>query len=66
MKLDKIIFAIDDNPEYSGFWEINSEICKKKIGVTPVLFKIGNTESDFYEDKFGIVKEVNPVNSKYA
>ena len=25
MKLDKIIFAIDDNPEYSGFWEINSE-----------------------------------------
>ena len=61
MKLDKIIFAIDDNPEYSGFWKINSEICKKKLGVTPVLFKIGNTESDFYEDKFGIVKEVKAI-----
>jgi hypothetical protein len=43
MKLEKIIFATDDNPEYSGFWKINSEICKKKLGITPVLFKIGET-----------------------
>lgn len=61
MKLEKIIFAIDNNPEYSGFWEINSEICKKNLGVTPVLFKIGDTESDFYEDDFGIVKEVKAI-----
>jgi hypothetical protein len=61
MKLEKIIFAVDDNPDYSGLWEINSEICKKKLGVTPVLFKIGNTESDFYSDEFGIVKEVKAI-----
>jgi hypothetical protein len=61
MKLEKIIFAIDNNPEYSGFWEINSEICKKKLGVTPVLFKIGDTESDFYTDEFGLVKEVKSI-----
>jgi hypothetical protein len=61
MKLNKIIFAIDNNPEYAGFWEINSEICKKKLGVTPVLFKIGDTETDFYNDEFGIVKEVKSI-----
>jgi len=61
MKLQKIIFAIDNNLEYSGFWEINSEICKKKLGITPVLFKIGDTESDFYLDEFGIVKEVKSL-----
>ena len=61
MKLEKIIFATDDNPEYSGFWKINSEICKKKLGITPVLFKIGETESDFYEDEFGIIKEVKAI-----
>ena len=61
MKLEKIIFSTDDNPEYSGFWKINSEICKKKLGITPVLFKIGETESDFYEDEFGIIKEVKAI-----
>lgn len=39
MKLEKIIFATDDNPEYSGFWKINSEICKT-IGTNPGDFLI--------------------------
>jgi hypothetical protein len=58
MIIDKIIFAVDDNPKYSGLWEINSEICKKVLGVTPVLFHITEEDSEFYEDKYGIVKKV--------
>jgi len=61
MKIDKIIFAVDENPEYEGFWEINSEICKSKLGITPVLFKITNNDSDFYEDEFGLVKNVKSI-----
>ena len=63
MKIDKIIFSVDDNPRYSGLWKINSEICKKVLGVTPVLFHITDEESDFYEDDFGIVKKVKKLNN---
>ena len=61
MRVDKIIFSIDDNPEYDGFWEVNSEICKNKLGITPVLFRITDNDSDFYEDKWGIVKNVKAI-----
>ena len=33
MKIDKIIFSVDDNPRYQGLWKINSEICKKVLGI---------------------------------
>lgn len=62
MKIDKIIFAVDDNPRYQGLWEINSEICKKVLGITPVLFHITDEESDFYEDEYGIVKKIKKLN----
>jgi len=63
MIIDKIIFAVDDNPKYSGLWEINSEICKKVLGITPVLFHITEEDSDFYEDKYGIVKKVKRLSN---
>ena len=58
MNIDKIIFAVDDNPKYSNLWKINSEICKKVLGITPVLFHITEEDSDFYEDEYGIVKKI--------
>jgi hypothetical protein len=61
MEIKYMIFAIDDNPEYSDFWPINSEICRKKLGITPVLFHITNEDSDFYEDDFGLVKKVKAL-----
>jgi hypothetical protein len=61
MKLDKIIFAVDDNPKYQGLWPIVSEICLKKIGVTPVLFHITDRDSDFYNDEYGVVKKIKSI-----
>ncbi len=61
MKVDKIIFSVDDNPDYEGFWEINSEICEKKLGITPILFRITDHESDFEKSKFGYVKNVKSL-----
>ena len=57
MKISKAIFATDDNPKYSGLWEVVSEICKKKLDITPVLFHITEEDSDFYEDEYGLVKK---------
>ena len=61
MKINNAIFAVDDNINYQGFWEINSEICKKNLNITPVLFKITDEETDFYEDKFGLVKHIKKI-----
>ena len=61
MIIDKIIFAVDDNPKYSNLWKINSEICKKVLGITPVLFHITEEDSDFYEDEYGIVKKIKKL-----
>ena len=57
MKIDKIIFAVDDNHVYGGFWKFISKWTKERLGVTPVLFHITEEESDFYEDKYGLVKK---------
>ena len=61
MNIDKIIFSVDDNPKYQGLWEINSQICKEHLGITPVLFYITDEESDFYNDKWGIVKKIKAL-----
>jgi len=57
MRIDKIIFAVDDNPLYAGFWKFISKWTKERLGVTPVLFHITDEESDIYEDKYGLVKK---------
>lgn len=61
MKVKKIIFAVDENPDYEGFWKVNSEICTKHLGVEPVLFRITDNESEFYRDEFGLVKNIRRV-----
>lgn len=62
MKIDKIIFAVDDNPLYSGFWEIQSWFCKNYLQIQPVLFHITDVETDFIQDGYGIVKKIDKKN----
>ena len=61
MTIDKVIFSCDDNPKYQGLWEVVSEICYKKLDITPVLFHITDEDSDFVQDKFGLVKKVKRI-----
>jgi len=61
MIIGKVIFAVDDNPHYSGLWPIVSEICFKKLGILPVLFHITDEESDFLKDEYGLVKKVKKL-----
>ena len=60
MKVQKVIFSSDDS-YYLDFWKLNSEITKKKLGITPVLFHITDEETDFFEDEFGIVKKIKKL-----
>jgi len=58
MKIDKVIMSCDDSETYLKLWPYVSKVCKLTLGVTPVLFHITNEYSDFYNDKYGIVKKI--------
>lgn len=59
MKIDKVIFGVDDNPLYADFWPIQAKLCTELLGITPVLFKITDNETDFYHDGNGLVKNID-------
>lgn len=61
--VNKIIFASDSNPDFIQFWPINSELCSKRLKVTPILFHICDEDSDFYWDEYGIVKKVKKTSN---
>lgn len=42
MKIDKVIFTIDDNPHYKGFWSSISKHFNERMNISPVLFIIAN------------------------
>jgi FkbM family methyltransferase len=60
MKIEKVIMSCDDS-HYQDYWPVVSKVCKKQLGATPVLFKIGEKETDFYFDGNGLVKEVKAL-----
>jgi len=60
MKVEKVIMSCDDS-HYQDYWPVVSKVCKKQLGATPVLFKIGEKETDFYFDGNGLVKEVKAL-----
>ncbi len=60
MKIDKVIVSVDDS-HYQYFWPVVSEVCKKVLGVTPVLLRVGDEDSDFKSDEFGIIKYVKKI-----
>lgn len=60
MVIDKVIMSCDDS-HYQYYWPVVAKVCKKIIKATPVLFKIGQEESDFYFDGNGIVKNVKAL-----
>lgn len=60
MKIDKVIVSCD-NSHYQYYWPIIAKVCKKNIKATPVLFKIGEEESDFFFDGHGLVKNVKAL-----
>lgn len=62
MKIDKVIFTIDDNPHYKGFWSSISNHFKNRMGITPVLFIIGkNIDVSTYDNSNGEIKTVEKI-----
>ena len=60
MKIDKIIVSCDDS-HYQYFWPVVAQVCKKVLNVTPVLFRVGDKDGEFFYDGNGLVKYVKKV-----
>lgn len=66
MKIDRVIFCLDDNPTYAGFWNLNSKVWKTVYGVKPTLMYIGakgDIEKNNLSRQFGeiIVLPESPI-----
>lgn len=62
MKIEKVIFTIDDNPHYKGFWSSISNHFKNRMGMTPVLFIIGdNVDTSTYDSSNGEIVTVPKI-----
>jgi hypothetical protein len=57
MKIDYALMGSTTDPYYYDFWPIVSNIWKKRFGITPVLGLISDTDSDLYEDEYGLIKK---------
>ena len=58
MKIDKVIFTIDDNPHYKGFWSSISKHFKQRLGFETVLYVIADDEEivNLYDNSNGEVR----------
>jgi hypothetical protein len=61
MKIDKVLFTCNENVEYTGFWNSISKFYSTKIGITPVLYFIGNPDNYGLSNEFGEIRKINPV-----
>jgi len=64
MKIEKVIFTIDDNPHYKAFWKSISRHYKMRMSITPVLYLICDrsaTDIDSYCTDYGEVRVVDKI-----
>jgi hypothetical protein len=62
MKIDKVIFSIDDNPHYKGFWSSISNHFNNRLGIKPKLFIIGNqVDTSGYDTTNGEIEVVPKI-----
>jgi hypothetical protein len=62
MKIEKVIFTIDDNPHYKGFWSSISKHFKERMDMTPKLFVIGSNKTVMdYDTRYGEVEFIEKL-----
>jgi len=60
-KIEYAIMGSDTNPMYIDFWPLVSKVWKTVFNITPVLGLIGDEDSDFFEDEYGLIKKFKRV-----
>lgn len=62
MKIEKVIFTVDQNPHYEPFWASISKHYFTKLNITPKLFVIGeNFNPTKYDTTYGEIQFINKI-----
>lgn len=61
MKIKYAIMGSNMNPLYYDFWPVISKVWKEVFNITPVLGLICDTDSDFIQDEYGLVKKFKSI-----
>jgi hypothetical protein len=61
MKIKYAIMGSNMNPIYYDFWPIISKTWKEVFDITPVLGLICDEDSDFIQDKYGLIKKFKSI-----
>lgn len=64
MKIDRVIFCLNDNPVYTGFWNPFSRVWKLKYDILPTLMFVGTEEQlidNNFSEEFGEIYRLDPV-----
>tara|TARA_R100000742_G_C4245668_1_gene64659 strand:- start:68 stop:856 length:789 start_codon:yes stop_codon:yes gene_type:complete len=64
MKIDRVIFCLNSNPLFDGFWNSFSRVWRKKFNIVPTLFFSGSEEDlekANLSNEFGDVIRIDPV-----
>ncbi len=64
MKIEKVIFTIDDNPHYKAFWKSISRHYKTRMSILPVLYLIcdkNTVDINSYCTDYGDVRVIDKI-----
>ena len=64
MKIDRVIFCLNDNPIYTGFWNPFSRVWKQKYDIHPTVIFVGTPESlerNNLSEEWGDIIRLDPV-----
>lgn len=64
MKIDRILFALNNNPTYTSFWNVFGPVWVKKYNVIPTLIFVGSEkelEENNFSREFGEIFRIDPV-----
>lgn len=64
MKVDRVIFCLNNNPVYTGFWNPFSRAWRKKYDILPTLMFVGTQEelaSNNLSEEYGEIYRLDPV-----
>ena len=57
MKIDKVIFSVSEPPAYSSYWNIQSKLYKKALGIEPICLLFGKKSNTDMSEEYGKVIE---------
>jgi len=64
MKIDRVIFCLNNNKTYTGFWNPFSRVWKQKYNIKPTLMFVGTKEeleSNDFSEEWGEIYRLDPV-----